>query len=484
MSLGSKITKSRKKHHNESEEEPSSRGYAAGTKDFEFENDEEHIEDEEQDDIEHSKGDIVLPHLMMDHLDSLCNYLSSKKQLTVSFGRIKSKVDDWVATRKNEIEDPIDQEVLLKSLKQYLALSLRQSNISVENGIRCMKDYLDRGEAVLHYPDFPKKPPSLLILYCKKNGLPLNFGKLKEAQELMREDHVGRQETEHELDLKEILGPQPRVVKAKQTNGKRPKKDVSAFDLFCSTKTDNARHLLKGRNSLPVVYGGQVIGQALSAATATVEVGFVPNSLHSYFVQSGNVHKPILYMVDRIRDGRSFCTRLVKAVQDGDAIFTVQISFHRPEPESIIHQLTMPEVTGPDGLQDWNQIIEEAMKNPNLPQAAAAILKFKKKEIPPAFFRIFCFRPVDVDSFLLSPLDVDAEQKPIQESFKSYMWIKANENIGGYIVLFLFLKWKYIFRMGFIPSMALTLDHSIWMHSDKFRVDEWMLYENHSTVAC
>ncbi|PIC23194.1 hypothetical protein B9Z55_016977 [Caenorhabditis nigoni] len=90
-----------------------------------------------------------------------------------------------------------------------------------------------------------------------------------------------------------------------------------------------ARHLLKGRISLPVVYGGQVIGQALSAATATVDVGFVPNSLHSYFVQSGNVNRPILYQVDRIRDGKSFCTRLVKALQDGEAIFTVQISFHR-----------------------------------------------------------------------------------------------------------------------------------------------------------
>ncbi|VDM72130.1 unnamed protein product [Strongylus vulgaris] len=126
-----------------------------------------------------------------------------------------------------------------------------------------------------------------------------------------------------------------------------------------------ARHLLKGRNSLPVVYGGQVIGQALSAATATVGSGFLPNSLHSYFVQGGNVSMPILYMVDRIRDGKSFCTRLVKAVQSGDAIFTVQISFHKvrsPEPDSIKHQVEMPKVHGPDGLLDWNQLMEKASK--------------------------------------------------------------------------------------------------------------------------
>uniref|UniRef100_A0A158PA58 Acyl-CoA thioesterase II n=1 Tax=Angiostrongylus cantonensis TaxID=6313 RepID=A0A158PA58_ANGCA len=256
-----------------------------------------------------------------------------------------------------------------------------------------------------------------------------------------------------------------------------------------------ARHLLKGRNSLPVVYGGQVIGQALSAATATVGSGFLPNSLHSYFVQSGNVHMPILYMVDRIRDGRSFCTRLVKAVQNGDAIFTVQISFHKTEPDSISHQLKMPEVIGPDGLLDWNHLMEEAGKNPHLHPAASAMIRFKRKEIPPAFFRIFSFRPVDVNSFLFQPSLTDWNKVPSQESFRSYMWIKANENIGDdprlHVAAAAYISDATMIetavrphsRMGFIPSMALTLDHSIWMHSDQFRIDDWLLYENHSTIA-
>lgn len=258
-----------------------------------------------------------------------------------------------------------------------------------------------------------------------------------------------------------------------------------------------ARHLLKGRNSLPVVYGGQVIGQALSAATATVEVGFVPNSLHSYFVQSGNVDRPILYQVDRIRDGRSFCTRLVKALQDGEAIFTVQISFHRPEVDSIVHQLPMPEVPAPDSLEDLSDTFERIKKNANIPPAALAMIGFKQKEIPPAFFRIFSFRPVDIDSYLCLKKDDNhsAGHGHPTDAYKSYVWIKANENIGDDPRLHLAAA-AYISdatmietalrphsKRGFIPSMALTLDHSIWMHTDNFRVDDWLLYENHSTIA-
>ncbi|CAI5452600.1 unnamed protein product [Caenorhabditis angaria] len=257
-----------------------------------------------------------------------------------------------------------------------------------------------------------------------------------------------------------------------------------------------ARHLLKGRNSIPVVYGGQVIGQALSAATATVDQGFVPNSLHSYFVQSGNVERPILYQVDRIRDGRSFCTRLVKALQDGEAIFTVQISFHRPEPDSIIHQLPMPEVPAPDSLEDLSETFDKLINNPTTPPIAMAMIKFKQKEIPPAFFRMFSFRPVDIDAYLLLKKD-DPNQSHSHstDAYRSYVWIKANENIGDdprlHVAAAAYISDATMIetalrphsKKGFIPGMALTLDHSIWMHTDNFRVDDWLLYENHSTIA-
>src|SRR5947207_5819651 len=92
------------------------------------------------------------------------------------------------------------------------------------------------------------------------------------------------------------------------------------------------------------VYGGQVIGQALVAACRTLDVaGRPPHSLHAYFLLGGDPKSPIIYDVDRIRDGKSFTTRRVVAIQHGEAIFTMAVSFHRDEP-GIAHQATMPDV--------------------------------------------------------------------------------------------------------------------------------------------
>ncbi|MGH9304110.1 MAG: acyl-CoA thioesterase, partial [Acidimicrobiales bacterium] len=96
------------------------------------------------------------------------------------------------------------------------------------------------------------------------------------------------------------------------------------------------------------VFGGQVAAQALVAAGRTVTKGRV-HSLHSYFLRPGNPRMPILYEVDRIRDGRSFTTRRVVAIQNGRAIFNLQCSFHVAE-EGLSHQAVMPEVPGPESL--------------------------------------------------------------------------------------------------------------------------------------
>src|SRR5262245_13443759 len=96
------------------------------------------------------------------------------------------------------------------------------------------------------------------------------------------------------------------------------------------------------------VYGGQVIGQALVAACRTVDVaGRPPHSLHAYFLLGGDPKVPIVYDVDRIRDGKSFTTRRVVAIQHGEAIFTMAVSFHRAEP-GLSHQAKMPAVPGPE----------------------------------------------------------------------------------------------------------------------------------------
>ncbi|VDN30813.1 unnamed protein product [Cylicostephanus goldi] len=88
----------------------------------------------------------------------------------------------------------------------------------------------------------------------------------------------------------------------------------------------------------------------------------------------------------------------------------------------------MPKVPGPDGLLDWNELMERAQKDPELHPAAAAIIRFKRKEIPPAFFRIFTFRPVNFNNFLSPPKQRNMELE--KDSFRSYVWIRANENIG------------------------------------------------------
>jgi acyl-CoA thioesterase-2 len=96
------------------------------------------------------------------------------------------------------------------------------------------------------------------------------------------------------------------------------------------------------------VFGGQVAAQALMAAGRTVEIGR-PHSLHAYFLRPGDPSVPILYEVDRIRDGKSFTTRRVVAIQHGRAIFNLSASFHRDEP-GLTHQIPIPEVPGPDEL--------------------------------------------------------------------------------------------------------------------------------------
>src|SRR5438876_9363652 len=104
------------------------------------------------------------------------------------------------------------------------------------------------------------------------------------------------------------------------------------------------------------VFGGQVIGQALVAACRTVDVvGRPPHSLHAYFLLPGDPKVPIIYEVDRIRDGKSFTTRRVVAIQHGQAIFSMSVSFHADEP-SFTHQAKMPEVPPPEALPSETEV--------------------------------------------------------------------------------------------------------------------------------
>ena len=127
-------------------------------------------------------------------------------------------------------------------------------------------------------------------------------------------------------------------------------------DLLALERLD--RDLFRGRSQdlgWGAIFGGQVLGQALSAAAQTVGSDRAVHSLHGYFVRAGDVTRPILYQVDRLRDGKSFTTRRVVAVQEGEAIFSLEASFQVQE-TGFDHQAAMPEVPAPDALRSEREM--------------------------------------------------------------------------------------------------------------------------------
>ncbi|MGL4829810.1 MAG: acyl-CoA thioesterase domain-containing protein, partial [Vibrio sp.] len=158
---------------------------------------------------------------------------------------------------------------------------------------------------------------------------------------------------------------------------------------------------------LPQVYGGQVIGQALSAARYTVESDRTVHSFHSYFLFPGDPEKPIIYDVENLRDGRSFSTRRVKAIQNGRPIFYLTASYHGDAP-GFEHQKTMPVVPGPENFASESEL-------------AAQIAHF----LPEKLQRAFCGeKPIE-----MRPVTVINPLKPQKAEPKQYLWIRANGNM-------------------------------------------------------
>ena len=152
------------------------------------------------------------------------------------------------------------------------------------------------------------------------------------------------------------------------------------------------------------VFGGQVIGQALSATQETVDNSRKAHSLHAYFLRPGRIDMPILYDVQRIRDGKSFTTRTVNAIQNGEYIFNMSVSFKISE-EGFEHQFEMPNVPGPENLKSDREFREE-MKD-SIP-----------KEMLEGFLRD---KPIEIRN--VENLNPFANEKG--EPFKN-MWIKAS----------------------------------------------------------
>jgi acyl-CoA thioesterase II len=217
------------------------------------------------------------------------------------------------------------------------------------------------------------------------------------------------------------------------------------------------------------VFGGQVIGQALVAAVRTVE-NRPPHSMHGYFMLPGDPKVPIIYEVDRIRDGKSFTTRRVVAIQHGQAIFTAAISFHTDEP-GMSHQAKMPDVPPPEKLPS-----EADIKAKALPMMPDPVRRYFERERP------IELRPVEYMRYLGGK----------SEDARFHVWIRATGKLPDdpaiHHCVLAYASDMALLDSALIPHgrtvfeksiMAASLDHALWFHRP-FRADDWLLYAQDS----
>lgn len=221
------------------------------------------------------------------------------------------------------------------------------------------------------------------------------------------------------------------------------------------------------------VFGGQVMGQALSAVRQTLPEGRAVHSFHSYFLRPGDAHKPIVYDVENIRDGKSFSTRRVKAIQYGKPIFYLTASCHGQE-AGVEHQSAMPEVPGPEGLVSDVDIYQQ------------------HAELIPARIRgkFICEKPIEM-RFVTEHNPF----KPTVQEPQRYVWLKANGALPAEQHVHRYLL-AYASDFNFLPTsmqphgisfadpkvQMATIDHAMWFHRP-FQLDDWLLYAIDSPTA-
>jgi acyl-CoA thioesterase-2 len=215
-------------------------------------------------------------------------------------------------------------------------------------------------------------------------------------------------------------------------------------------------------------FGGQVAAQSLMAAGRTVAHGRV-HSLHSYFLRPGDPTTPILYEVDRIRDGKSFTTRRVVAIQHGRAIYNMQASFHTDE-LSISHQVAMPQVPGPETIDSLFDRVQG--------EYGEVDEWFKRQH------------PIDQRFIGELPWSKNRSKDPHQR-----LWIKADGTLpddpllhacvvtyASDMSLFDAILKPHSIKWDDGSFMGASLDHCMWFHHD-LRADEWLLYDTESPIA-
>ncbi|KAG7478088.1 hypothetical protein MATL_G00076600 [Megalops atlanticus] len=226
------------------------------------------------------------------------------------------------------------------------------------------------------------------------------------------------------------------------------------------------------------LFGGQIVGQALVAAAKSVSENVFAHSLHCYFVRAGDPKVPVLYQVDRTRDGRSFSVRSVKAIQHGQPILICQASFHMQQPSPLQHQFSMPTVPPPEDLLTVEELIQQYLSNPNLAEnAKQGLNKLLADEVP------IEIKPVNPPDF----------SRRVAMEPKKLFWVRARGHIGegnmklhccvaAYVSDYSFLGTALLPYPNHRAQFSASLDHAMWFHST-FRADHWMLYECESPWA-
>lgn len=221
------------------------------------------------------------------------------------------------------------------------------------------------------------------------------------------------------------------------------------------------------------IFGGQVLGQSLSAATQTVPDDRSVHSLHGYFLLPGDPKRPIVYKVDCIRDGRSFTTRRVIAIQKGRAIFSLSASFQREE-TGFEHQAAPPDVPGPDTLK--SELERSRESKDRIPESVRT--------------QLTCDRPIEFR--VINPVD---PFKPEKKEPVRYAWFKTIDVMPDDMAVHKYML-AYASDYGLVatslyphghtfwePAMQVaSLDHAMWFHHD-FRMDDWLLYVMESPSA-
>ena len=250
-------------------------------------------------------------------------------------------------------------------------------------------------------------------------------------------------------------------------------KSLSLFDL---DKVDKDIYSWSGKNvGFKRIFGGQVMAQTLIAAYKTIDVKHFAHSFHSYFLRPGQMEKPITFTVDRIRDGKSFSTRTVKAIQDGEAIFNSSISFQKEE-KGLEHQIKMPDVPKPEDLKSEIENRRALLEKLNMDEGDMPMF-LKQREIE--------MRPVEVQDYF------NPKKLPPYKN----TWIKAEGKLPKDLIsqqAFLL----YISDMGLLAAannsvgvnfltknfQNARLEHAMWFHR-KIDLNDWFLYSIDSPIT-